>query len=88
MMGSAGAATLASYGVMAFVLGIYSKRVMEVKYHLPASFGLMVFCAILVYSAPAVSAWMAVSYVAGSFLLMIPGLFVIGGYIYICDRRK
>ena len=81
MMGSA-AATLASYGVMAFVLGIYSKRVMEVNYHMPASFGLMGFCAMLVYSTPAVSAWLAVSYVAGSFLLMIPGYLLLLVYYF------
>ncbi|WP_340104109.1 lipopolysaccharide biosynthesis protein [Rhodohalobacter sp. 8-1] len=85
MMGSA-AATLASYGVMAFVLGIYSKRVMEVNYRIPLNLGLMIFCVILVYTAPLVSAWMNMSYVVASSLLLIPGLAAIGGYIYFTER--
>lgn len=84
MMGSA-AATLASYGVMAFVLGTYSKRVMEVKYHLPASAGLMAMCTMIVYAAPAISGWLNVSYVTGCSLLILPGLAVIGGYVYFTD---
>lgn len=81
MMGAA-AATLASYGVMAFVLGIYSKRVMEVKYHLPASAGLMAFCALLVYTEPAISAWLQVGVLTGKSLLIIPGLIASAVYVW------
>lgn len=86
MMGSA-AATLASYGVMAFVLGIYSKRVMEVNYRLPISFGLMVVCTVLVYSAPALSDVLAVGITAASWLMLIPGLLFIGLYVYLSEKR-
>jgi O-antigen/teichoic acid export membrane protein len=86
MMGSA-SATLASYGVMAFVLGIYSKRVMEVTYHMPSSFGLMLFCVTLVYTAPAASVWFNVSIMTGNAFLMIPGLVAIGGYIYFTEKK-
>jgi O-antigen/teichoic acid export membrane protein len=86
MMGSA-SATLASYGVMAFVLGIYSKRVMEVTYHMPASFGLMLFCVTIVYAAPAASVWFNVSIMTGNAFLMIPGMVAIGGYIYFTEKK-
>lgn len=81
MMGAA-IATLASYGVMAFVLGIYSKRVMEVQYHLPASAGLMVVCALLVYVEPTVSAWLQAGALAGKSLLLIPGVLASATYVY------
>ena len=86
MMGSA-AATLASYGVMAFVLGLYSKRVMEVNYRLPTSFGLMVVCTVLVYLAPALSDVLAVGITAASWLMLIPGLLFIGLYVYLLEKR-
>jgi O-antigen/teichoic acid export membrane protein len=86
MMGSA-SATLASYGVMAFVLGLYSKRVMAVTYHMPASFGLMLFCVILVYAAPALPGWFGVSFMAGNALLLIPGVLATGGYIYLTAKK-
>lgn len=81
MMGSA-AATLASYGVMAFVLGIYSKRVMEVSYHLPASFSLMVFCAVLVYAEPGISEWLRLGEYTGKSILIFIGMLAIGFYTY------
>lgn len=87
MMGAA-TATLASYGVMAFVLGIYSKRVMEVKYHLPASAGLMAFCALLVYTEPAISAWLQTGVLTGKSLLIIPGLIASAVYVWGTSQPK
>lgn len=85
MMGSA-AATLASYGVMAFVLGVYSKRVMEVKYRMPISFALMVTCTAMVYLAPALSAMLSVDTTTGSWIMLIPGFAVIGLFVYFSER--
>ena len=51
MVGSA-TATLLSYGAMATTLGIYSKKVMDVPYRLPESFGLMIALAGLVFAEP------------------------------------
>jgi hypothetical protein len=85
MMGSA-AATLASYGVMAVVLGIYSKRVMEVQYRMPLSFALMVACVAMVYLTPAVSSIVGVETTTGSWLMMLPGLAVIGIFVYYSER--
>lgn len=82
MMGSAGA-TLASYGAMAFALGIYSKRVMEVKYYLPASFGLMVISAMLVYLEPVISAGLQVTDFTGKGLMLIAGITVVVIYTYL-----
>lgn len=85
MMGSA-AATLASYGVMAFVLGVYSKRVMEVKYRMPLSFALMVTCTAMVYLAPVLSAMLSVDITTGSWIMLIPGFTVIGLFVYYSER--
>ena len=87
MMGSA-VATLASYGVMAFVLGVYSKRVMEVQYRMPLSFGLMAACTALVYSAPKMAALLGITITSGSWLMMIPGLTIIGIFIYYSVKAK
>ena len=81
MMGSA-AATLASYGVMAVVLGVYSKRVMEVKYRMPLSFALMTVCTALVYAVPTASEIAGVEASTGSALMLIPGFALIGIFIY------
>ena len=56
MIGSA-AATLLSYSTMAVTLGIYSKKVMDVPYRLPESFGLMAVLAVLVFGEPFVQQW-------------------------------
>lgn len=82
MMGSAGA-TLASYGTMAFALGIYSKRVMEVKYYLPVSFGLMVISAMLVYLEPVFSASLQVTDYTGKGLMLMAGITIVGIYTYL-----
>jgi len=87
MMGSA-AATLASYGVMAFALGIFSKRVMAVNYNLPLSFGLMVFCAATVYAEPGITEWMQISEMTGKFLMMIPALAATAIYTYLLGIKS
>ncbi len=87
MMGSA-AATLASYGVMAFVMGIYSKRVMHVEYHLPASFGLMVLCAAVVYLEPELSAAMGTDSLVPALIACTGGLIATGGYLYYFGFKK
>ena len=87
MMGSAGA-TLASYGVMAIVLGIYSRRVMEVTYFMPATFLLMVAESVCVYITPGVSEALNLSYETAGLLMLIPGLAAIGGYIYYSEWRR
>ncbi len=86
MMGSA-AATLASYGVMAFALGIYSKRVMEVNYHLTASFGLMMFCAALVYTEPLLTGWLQTGELTLKGVLILPGLAATAFYTYLLAIR-
>jgi len=86
MMGSA-AATLASYGVMAFALGIYSKRVMEVNYHLTASFGLMMFCAALVYTEPMLTGWLQTGELTLKGVLILPGLAATAVYTYLLAIR-
>ncbi len=85
MMGSA-AATLASYGVMAFVLGVYSKRVMEVKYRMPLSFALMLTCTAMVYLAPELSVMLGVATTTGNWIMLIPGFTVIGLFVYYSER--
>jgi O-antigen/teichoic acid export membrane protein len=80
MMGSA-AATLASYGVMAFVLGIYSRHIMEVNYHLTATFGLMIACAALVYVEPVSTFYLGVGDLTGKLLVLIPGFGVTAFYL-------
>jgi len=70
------------------VLGVYSKRVMEVQYRMPLSFGLMVVCAALVYSAPYLSAVLGVGVTAGSWLMMIPGIFIIVLFVYYSEKTK
>ncbi len=80
MMGSA-AATLASYGVMAFFLGIYSRKVMEVNYHLAATSGLMIACASLVYIEPVLTEYLFFDDPGGKFVLLIPGIIAITLYL-------
>lgn len=83
MMGSA-AATLASYGLMAFALGAYSKRIMHVPYRLPESFGLMVVLAALVFTAPLFGGGALLQKV----LPLALGIVVIACYTYLLTERK
>jgi O-antigen/teichoic acid export membrane protein len=85
MIGSA-AATLLSYGTMATTLGLYSKRVMDVPYRLPESFGLMAVTAALIFSEP----WLLSVTGLGGYLLkgliLMTGLLVTGLYLKILIR--
>lgn len=80
MMGSA-AATLASYGVMAFALGIYSRSVMEVSYHLPATFSLMLACTTLVYTEPVITSYFSITDAFGKILILFFGIVVTATYL-------
>lgn len=87
MMGSA-FATLASYGVMAIVLGVYSKRVMEVKYHMPVSFGLMAVSAALVYAEPVLKTALQLHELTAKGLILIPGIALIVIYVYLFGGKN
>jgi hypothetical protein len=80
MVGSA-TATLLSYGAMATTLGVYSKKVMEVPYRLPESFGLMAVMAGLVFLEPVVMDFMNNGWLLSKILITIIGLIVITIYM-------
>ena len=71
MIGSA-AATLLSYSAMAVTLGIYSKKVMDVPYRLPESFGLMAVLAVLVFGEPYIQQWL-------DGVMLVKGILLISG---------
>lgn len=83
MMGSA-SATLLSYGTMAIILGIYSKRVMHVPYRLPESFGLMGGLAVVVFAAPLFGEGILLQKV----LPLALGIVGITGYVYMLAERN
>jgi len=68
MIGSA-AATLLSYGTMATTLGIYSKKIMDVPYKLPESFGLMLVVAGLIFAEPVLQQAVSGEFLAKGVLL-------------------
>ncbi|TVP98536.1 MAG: hypothetical protein EA359_18100 [Balneolaceae bacterium] len=80
MTGSA-AATLLSYCAMAVTLGIFSKKVMHVHYHLPQSFALMAVLAVLVFGEPAFQNLFAGEIIT-KFVLLITGIFVTALYLW------
>ncbi|MFU8813661.1 MAG: lipopolysaccharide biosynthesis protein, partial [Balneolaceae bacterium] len=80
MVGSA-AATLLSYGAMATVLGLYSKRVMDVDYRLPASFLLMGVSALLVFAEPAIAEWTGGRSLLTNGVIIGAGLVIVAGYL-------
>ncbi len=80
MTGSA-VATLLSYGAMATTLGIYSKKVMEVPYRLPESFGLMAVMAALVFAEPMVMDLINNGWMLSKILITFIGLIVITIYL-------
>jgi O-antigen/teichoic acid export membrane protein len=80
MTGSA-VATLLSYGTMALTLGIYSRRVMDVPYRLPESFGLMLLTAALVFSETLITGLISVEEFTGRLLLMAAGVLIAGAYL-------
>jgi len=80
MVGSA-IATLLSYGAMATTLGIYSKKVMEVPYRLPESFGLMVVMAGLVFLEPVIMDLLSNGWLLSKILITFIGLIFIAIYM-------
>lgn len=80
MTGSA-IATLFSYGAMAVTLGLYSKKVMEVPYRLPESFGVMAVMAGLVFLEPVVMNLLNNGWLLSKVLISITGVIVIGVYL-------
>ena len=80
MTGSA-IATLLSYGTMATVLGLYSKKIMEVPYRLPESFGFMGVIAALVFIEPAVTGWMDAGWAVSKGIILMTGFFVTVFYL-------
>ena len=80
MTGSA-VATLLSYGAMATTLGIYSKKVMEVPYRLPESFGLMAVMAALVFAEPMVMDLINNGWMLSKILITFIGLIAITIYL-------
>jgi O-antigen/teichoic acid export membrane protein len=78
MTGSA-LATLLSYGAMAVTLGIFSKKMMDVPYHLPESFTLMVVLAALVFAEPNIT---VVEGMARKGLILLAGFSATGVYLW------
>ncbi len=80
MTGSA-MATLLSYGAMATTLGLYSKKVMEVPYRLPESFGLMALMTGLVFAEPMVMDLFNNGWLLSKIVITFIGLIVIAIYL-------
>ncbi len=75
MTGSA-IATLLSYGTMATVLGLYSKKIMKVPYRLPESFGFMGIIAALVFIEPTLTNWLDAGWAISKGIILMAGIFV------------
>jgi O-antigen/teichoic acid export membrane protein len=86
MIGSA-IATLLSYGAMATTLGIFSKKVMDVPYRLPESFGLMVVIAGLVFAEPWFTELFNGGVIFSKILLIMAGVTVIFAYVRYLTRE-
>lgn len=82
MTGSA-VATLFSYGAMATTLGLYSKKVMDVPYRLPESFGLMIVLALLVLFETEIGMFLGLELYAAKVLLLFAGAAVTGFYLWL-----
>lgn len=80
MVGSA-IATLLSYGTMATTLGIFSKKVMDVPYRLPESFGLMAIIAGLVFAEPWLTEMLKGEVIFSKILLLLMGMAVAFAYV-------
>lgn len=87
MTGSA-IATLLSYGTMATVLGLYSKKIMEVPYRLPESFGFMGIIAALVFVEPAFTDWIAKGWMISKAIILMAGIFVSILYLKVLTIRN
>ncbi len=86
MVGSA-TATLLSYGAMATTLGIYSKKVMDVPYRLPESFGLMIALAGLVFAEPWFTTFLNGGEILSKGLILAVGIIVTVVYMRICQVK-
>jgi O-antigen/teichoic acid export membrane protein len=86
MIGSA-IATLLSYGAMATTLGIFSKKVMDVPYRLPESFGLMAVFAGLVFAEPWFTEMLKGGVIFSKILLIMAGVTVIFAYVRYLTRE-
>ncbi|MCC5907064.1 MAG: oligosaccharide flippase family protein [Balneolaceae bacterium] len=88
MTGSA-IATLLSYGAMAGTLGIFSKKIMDVPYRLPESFGLMAVLAFMVLGSPIIIEWTGAEELAGKVTILIAGILITTGYLWkFIDRES
>ncbi len=87
MTGSA-VATLVSYGAMATTLGIFSKKVMNVAYRLPESFGLMGVMAALIFTEPWLMNWLGTGWLLSKVLIMAGGVFTIALYLQLLVTRS
>ncbi|TVR29915.1 MAG: hypothetical protein EA390_08895 [Balneolaceae bacterium] len=85
MIGSA-VATLLSYGAMATTLGLFSKRVMDVPYRLPESFGLMAVVAGLIFAEPWLTETLNGAVVLAKGLILVLGVVVTGLYLKVLYR--
>lgn len=86
MIGSA-IATLLSYGAMATTLGIFSKRVMDVPYRLPESFGLMAIIAGLVFVEPWISTMLDMREILLKIIILIAGVTVTYAYVRFISKK-
>lgn len=86
MIGSA-IATLLSYGAMAITLGLYSKKVMDVPYRLPESFGLMIVLAALVFGEPWITEFLNGGEILSKGLVLVIGSMVIALYLWMTSFR-
>lgn len=87
MTGSA-IATLLSYGTMATVLGLYSKKIMEVPYRLPESFGFMGIIAALVFVEPVFTDWIPKGWMISKAIILMAGIFVSILYLKVLTIRN
>lgn len=85
MIGSA-VATLFSYSAMAITLGIYSRKIMNVPYQLPITFGLMAILGALVFGEPLLSLYFTSMLFAKGFILTA-GLVITGIYMKLALNR-
>ncbi len=86
MIGSA-AATLISYGAMATTLGLYSKKVMDVPYRLPESFGLMAVIAGLAFAEPWITELLNMGEFISKGVILLTGLILTGIYLMTLLRK-
>ena len=87
MTGSA-IATLLSYGTMATVLGLYSKKIMEVPYRLPESFGFMGLIAALVFVEPVITDWFDAYWAFSKGITLMIGIIVSISYLKVLTIRS